>query len=236
MQTQNVEPGTNVQIARYFGLMFLLEAICAFLAALAEQFYDGAISLYLAVAAMLAAVLAVCVCIPAALAVCMPQPMSQSRHLGVAFITGLAVFALAVMLVAPNLQAAPALPLVAGGLRRDLLALGVVSAGVLTMAVLGRLMRFRMKGRNGAFILLIGLVVAGVVGAVWMWLEPMCRLVSEGQVWPDECPLPMSFDHNFMMVAALLVCNVLAAEGVLRLMAAGTGTEGYVEIIPVIAT
>lgn len=93
-----------------------------------------------------------------------------------------------------------------------------------------------MKGKNGAFILLAGLALIVAFGVLWGRLEPICQVENREQEWPDNCPVPEMFDHNFMIAALMMFANVLMAEGVLRLMAAGSGVEGYVEIIPIIQT
>lgn len=49
-------------------------------------------------------------------------------------------------------------------------------------------------------------------------------------VYPNTCPFPHVFDHNAVAVTGLLVVAALAAEAALRLMAAGNGARGYVEI------
>lgn len=55
-----------------------------------------------------------------------------------------------------------------------------------------------------------------------------CRLMLG--VYPSTCPFPRVFDHNAVAVTGLLVVAALAAEAALRLMAAGNGARGYVEI------
>lgn len=59
-------------------------------------------------------------------------------------------------------------------------------------------------------------------------LHSRCRLLMG--VYPDTCPFPRAFDHNAVAVMGLLVVAALAAEAALRLMAAGHGARGYVEI------
>jgi len=56
-----------------------------------------------------------------------------------------------------------------------------------------------------------------------------CRLMLG--VYPSTCPFPRMFDHNAVAVTGLLVVAALAAEAALRLMAAGNGARGYVEIL-----
>jgi hypothetical protein len=46
----------------------------------------------------------------------------------------------------------------------------------------------------------------------------------------SSCPLPLRVDHNALLIFLLLCSNMLGAEGSLRLMAAGNGMEGYLEI------
>lgn len=58
--------------------------------------------------------------------------------------------------------------------------------------------------------------------------DSRCRITAG--VYPTTCPFPRVFDHNAVAVTGLLVVAALAAEAALRLMAAGNGARGYVEI------
>lgn len=234
MQTKSVEPGAHSGIARYFGLIFLFQALSALFTVLSEQFYKGFFSFYFAVFAVIMTTLAVILCVPAAVAVAVPEP-NQTAVQAVAFVAAALAIVCSAIFIGPVLAAVLDVPYVDRTLRRDLLAAMAAAMAVLGVAAAVRMVR-RMKGRNGALILMAGLALAVSFGAFWLWLEPRCRQMVLNQDWPESCPLSRSFDHNFFIVVFLMVANVLAAEGVLRLMAAGSGVEGYVEIIPIIPT
>lgn len=293
MQTKTLQPGDHAGVARYFGLIFLFQSLSALLSALSEQLR----SFLLAAAALIAAALAVAASVPAAAAVAFPSRLPHP----LVHVLAAAALAAAAFELAPALAAQPDLPGVPPRVGKQVIAALAVGAVLLAIAALSRICR-KMKGRNGAFILLAAVGLAGTAGMLWAWLEPLCtphssttttRLLQlhtsrsspplhlrlqpprpvdathvvmerqdtntdtgtgtdastdanteqpkpeqdqKGQL-PESCPLPFkAFDHNFLLGVALLATNVLAAEGVLRLMAAGTGIEGYVEIIPVIVT
>lgn len=233
MQTKTVEPGTHSGIARYFGLIFFFEALTALSVVFSEQLYAGQISYIFAILAIIAASLAVALCVPAAMAVVVPENAFAFGQFATLVLAVGAIVASA-MFGAPRLVAAPDLPYVDPSLRRQILAAVAAATGVLALAAAVRMTR-RMKGRNGAFILLAGLSLALAFGVLWARLEPVCKRAL-GEPWPSNCLLPSTFDHNFMLVVVTMLANVLAAEGVLRLMAAGQGEEGYVEIPTVIET
>lgn len=234
MQTKSVEPGTHSGVARYFGLVFLFQALAALFLALGEQLYEGYFSLYFSVMAVICIVIAVCFCVPAATAVAVPEPNSQCLQ-ATAFIIAVAVLLLATFALSAHLIAAPDIPYLSLFLRRELL--GAIMGALLVLAAAATIRMLRqLKGRNGAFILLAGLALTAAFGLLWARLEPLCKQQDIGDPWPAQCPMPAAFDHNFMIAVLIMVANVLAAEGVLRLMAAGSGVEGYVEIIPIIHT
>lgn len=103
----------------------------------------------------------------------------------------------------------------------------VAGGGALLLAAAGRATR-DLGGRGGAAVLAVAVLAGGGVAALWTWVEPRCRLMAG--VYPTTCPFPRAFDHNAVAVTGLLVVAALAAEAALRLMAAGNGARGYVEI------
>lgn len=234
MQTKSVEPGTHSGVARYFGLVFLFQALAALFLALGEQLYEGYFSLYFSVMAVICIVIAVCFCVPAATAVAVPEPNNQCLQ-ATTFIIAVAVLLLSTFALSTHLIAAPDIPYLNLFLRRELL--GAMTGALLVLAAAATIRMLRqLKGRNGAFILLAGLALTAAFGLLWARLEPLCNQKAVGDPWPAQCPMPAAFDHNFMIAVLIMIANVLAAEGVLRLMAAGSGVEGYVEIIPIIHT
>eukprot|EP00190_Bangiopsis_sp_CCMP1999_P007590 CAMPEP_0198726120 /NCGR_PEP_ID=MMETSP1475-20131203/3281_1 /TAXON_ID= ORGANISM="Unidentified sp., Strain CCMP1999" /NCGR_SAMPLE_ID=MMETSP1475 /ASSEMBLY_ACC=CAM_ASM_001111 /LENGTH=171 /DNA_ID=CAMNT_0044488015 /DNA_START=352 /DNA_END=867 /DNA_ORIENTATION=- len=84
-----------------------------------------------------------------------------------------------------------------------------------------------LKGRSGAAVLSIGTIIILFSTILWAFMKRGCHF-KNGSL--EHCPLPMFFDHNATLCLAAIVANVLIAEGALRLMAAGTGMDGYVQI------
>lgn len=234
MQAKNVEPGTHSGVARYFGMIFFFQALASLFMALSEQLYEGYLSLYLAVMCVICAVTAVCICIPAAAVVAVPEANKHALQ-AVAYVVCIVVVVLSSFVLSKRLQAAPDIPYISQLLRRELLGAIVGALVVVGGASAVRIARDR-KGKNGAFILLCGLVLMGAFGVLWVQLEPVCKVSSATDEWPHSCPMSRLFDHNFMMTVFVLVANVLTAEGVLRLMAAGSGVQEYDEIVPIINT
>lgn len=236
MQTKSIEPGAHSGIARYFGLVFLFQAFVALCTALSEQLYDGLFSFYFAVLSIAFMLLAVAVSIPAAVAVAVPEP-NQTIPQAFVFVISLAGIICSTLLIGPNLKAMLEVPFVARSINADALAAMGGAFVMMSLAAAIRLFR-KMKGRNGAFILLVGMALASSFGMFWVWLEPMCRRADPEKAWPESCPVSGGFDHNTIMTVFVLVSNILAAEGVLRLMAAGSGLEHYVDInfVPVVQT
>lgn len=228
MQTKSVEPGAHSGIARYFGLVFLFQALASLCTAFSEQLYDNIFSLYFAVLAIVLVLLAVAVSIPAAVAVAVPEP---NRTIAQAFIFVLSLVAIicTTLLMGPNVESVPEIPYVAKSIRADVLAATVAASFVMAAAAVIRMVR-NMKGRNGAFILLAGLILAATFGVMWIYVEPICRRTEPENPWPTDCPMSSRFDHNTAMTVFIMISNILAAEGVLRLMAAGSGLEHYVDI------
>ena len=89
--------------------------------------------------------------------------------------------------------------------------------------------RGKMRGRNGAMVLLLGTLVCLGASALWTYLVGECEPLDVDKL-RQTCPLPERFDHNVLYVIGLVIGNVLSAEGVLRLMAVGEGDSGYSEI------
>eukprot|EP00178_Gracilaria_changii_P016552 TRINITY_DN476_c0_g1_i1.p1 TRINITY_DN476_c0_g1~~TRINITY_DN476_c0_g1_i1.p1 ORF type:complete len:236 (+),score=36.85 TRINITY_DN476_c0_g1_i1:373-1080(+) len=234
MQAKSVEPGTHSGVARFFGSIFLFQAGASLFLGLSEQTYEGYFSLYLAVMCVICVVVAVGSCIPAAVVVAVPEPNKHTRR-AIAYVLAISNVLLSSFFFSSQLNATPDIPYINRLLRRELLGAIIGAIFVLGVACLVRMAR-RLKGRNGAYILLSGLVLIVVFGLLWAYLEPLCRMASPQDEWPSSCPMPQMLDHNFMMTLFIVIANVLTAEGVLRLMAAGTGVEDYVEIIPIITT
>ncbi|CAN8070637.1 unnamed protein product [Agarophyton chilense] len=234
MQAKSVEPGTHSGVARYFGTIFLFQAGASLFLGLSEQTYQGYFSLYLAIVCVICTVIAVGFCIPAAVVVAVPEP-DKNGHRAAAYLLAISNVLVASFIFSSQLEATPDIPYINRLLRRELLGAVIGAMCVLVVACLVRMAR-RLKGRNGAYILLSGLVLIAIFGLLWTYLEPICRVASPEQEWPSKCPVPRILDHNFMMTLLIVIANVLTAEGVLRLMAAGTGVEDYVEIVPIINT
>lgn len=233
MQTKSVEPGTHTGVARCFGMVFLFQALSALFLVLSEQFFEGYVSLYFAIVTLVCLSIAVFFCIPAAAAVAIPENNHCFR--AAALITSTIIVLITTFVLSPRLGAAPDIPYINLLLRHEIFGAIIGALIILSIAATFRMIR-QLKGRNGAFILLAGLALITSFGLLWAHLEPLCQQTKPNEPWPPSCPMPAAFDHNFMIAALILVANVLAAEGVLRLMAAGTGVEGYVEIVPVIHT
>lgn len=234
MQAKNVEPGTHSGVARYFGMIFFFQAMASLFLALSEQMYEGYPSLYLAVVCVICTVTAVCFCIPAAAVVAVPEANKHALQ-ALVYVLSIVMVLLCSFVFSKRLQAAPDIPYINQLLRRELLGAIVGALAVLGGASAVRIARDR-KGKNGAFILLCGLVLMAAFGVLWVQLEPLCKVGSASDEWPQSCPMSRLFDHNFMMTVFVLVANVLTAEGVLRLMAAGSGVQEYDEIVRTINT
>lgn len=261
MQTKTLEPGAHPAIARYFGLIFLCQSLSSLTSALSEQFVS--IAFILSSLSLLLAFTASTLAIPASVAIAFPSnPPPRAMYVGILITIWVISFTVAGYVpVLPDIPLGPVPERVAKGVL--LACAGAVF--VVSVAAGVRVCR-KIKGRNGAFILLAAVVLLVSSAGVWTWLEPQCRQViidpssntQDSQVVnvlqlvepklkiekmmkqleiPESCPLPFkAFDHNFAFGVAVIATNVLMAEGVLRLMAAGSGVEGYVEIIPVIVT
>lgn len=230
MQAKSFEPGTHSGVARYFGTIFLFQAATALFLALSEQTFDGYVSSYLAVLAVICMTVAICFCIPAAAVVAVPEPDKNVAQ-AIGYIVSTAFVLMSAFVFAPHVSSAPDIPYINLLLRREILGGmvgGVLVVGVACAVRMGR----NLKGKNGAYILVCGLVLMTLFGMVWAYLEPLCVVSSAMDKWRKECPLPQVLDHNFLMTFFMMVSNVLTAEGVLRLMAAGSGVEDYVEIVP----
>lgn len=235
MQTINVEPGAHIEIARYFGLMFLFQALSAVTTALSEQFYTSLLSNFFAILSVAMTVLTIMVTIPASVYVAVPEAERKFVQVPIG-VAGVLTMITTAIFIGPMLRTRPDIPYIDSTLEREVLAAAIATLLVLHLSTVVRMIR-PIKGRNGAFILLAGLALVVAIGIVWMIFEPLCRVSVPTDPWPKKCPLPRSFDHNFVLGLVIMVANVLVAEGVLRLMAAGSGIEsGYVAIVPVIPT
>jgi hypothetical protein len=232
MQTKTAEPGTHGGTARCFGLVFFFQALGSFFLVLSEQLYEGYLSLYCSILSVICIFLAVIMCIPAAAHVVVPEAQRPGMKT-LSVVAWVLVVCLCTFVVSTKFSAGPDIPYMTHFLRRELLGAIIGALLILAVAAFVRMLR-QLKGRNGAFILLAGLTLIMCFGVVWMHFEPLCAQTGPSrEAWPRACPLPRAFDHNVLFTVLLMVANVLSAEGVLRLMAAGSGAEGYAEIISV---
>lgn len=234
MHTKTVKPGSHTGISKYFGLVFLYQAFVAVCTALSEQLHDSAFSFYFAILSVAFTFLAVAVSIPATVAVAVPE-----NHLKlpqeIVFIISLIVIMSSAFFLGPNLRAVIELPFVETSVNAK--ALGAMAGVFLMMNIAAAIRLFRARqGKLGAAMLLVGMLLASSSGVFWVYMEPLCRRVDIGDVWPESCPMPDRFSHNAIMALVMLVANFLAAEGAIRLMAAGSGLEFYSEITHYIDT
>lgn len=230
MQTKSAEPAAHTGITKHFGMVFVFQAFGALFLAMSEQLYEGYFSLYLSIMAVICIVLAVMFCVPAAADVAIPESDNVvSKRAWTSLFAIIVVFTTFVL--STGLKAGPDVPYLTLFLRKELLGAITGALLVLSIASLVRMIR-GLQGGNGAFILLAGLTLVLVFGQVWTRFDPLCAMDDDDTVtWPKKCPLPRNFDHNVVFTILLIVANVLAAEGVLRLMAAGSGGSSYYEIV-----
>lgn len=233
MHSQNAEPLLHPGVARHFGLLFLFQAASALLMVVAEQTYPSAVSEAFALLTIVTISCAVCMSIPAALVVAFPEgsesPTASKRATAAAAFT--LVLVLCVLALPGESRAVLDLPYVPRFVRERTLGAMAGAAVVLASAAGVRMVR-GLKGRNGALVLAASVGILAVFGLLWAVLEPLCR-TKNGQPFPvKKCPLPPAFDHNVLVTSMMVICNALAAEGVLRLMQAGDGGQGqgYISI------
>lgn len=232
VQTAGTETGTHGGVARSFGLIFFFQALGSFFLVLSEFLYPGYFSLYCSILSVVCIFLAVMMCIPAAAHVAVPEEQRPALK-SLSILAWVTLIALGAFALSAHLSAGPDIPYMTVFLRRELLGAIVGALVCLGLAAAVRMVR-ELKGRNGAFILLAGVMLVVAFGVLWAHLEPLCAMKGPGRDgWREECPMPKVFDHNVLFTVLLMVANVLSAEGVLRLMAAGSGAWGYTEIITV---
>ncbi|OSX75253.1 hypothetical protein BU14_0244s0014 [Porphyra umbilicalis] len=226
VQTASTEPGTHEPLSRSFTLLFALTSATAALTAVTTLFSATALAQAAATCACLCLALTTLATLPAAAAIVFPEA-HRGREKTTAFVGGVAVVVAAIAAVRHfrvGLGVAELLPV--GGVW---LLGGLMGGGaVLLVAAAGRALR-DLGGRGGAAVLAVAVLAGGGVAFLWTWVEPHCRLMLG--VYPSTCPFPRMFDHNAVAVTGLLVVAALAAEAALRLMAAGNGARGYVEIL-----
>eukprot|EP00184_Porphyridium_aerugineum_P008605 CAMPEP_0184692286 /NCGR_PEP_ID=MMETSP0313-20130426/835_1 /TAXON_ID=2792 /ORGANISM="Porphyridium aerugineum, Strain SAG 1380-2" /LENGTH=267 /DNA_ID=CAMNT_0027150111 /DNA_START=184 /DNA_END=987 /DNA_ORIENTATION=+ len=226
-QTKSQEPGAHGGISRSFGLMFLFQSVAALFLVISSQLFPGVISLYASVISTGSMILVAAMCIPASASICFPEARRRSLKT-VAVIAFLSIVLICSFFLGPYMEASPDIPFIPLGFRKQVL--GSIIGGLLSVVIsCGFRMIRNLKGRNGAFVLVLGCSLILAAGFIWSKLEPRCD-ASDVKNW--NCPMPRAFDHNSLFTVLLAVGNILGAEGVLRLMAAGNGSEGYVEIIP----
>lgn len=225
---KTTEPGSHTGIAKYFGLLFLFQALVALCAALTEQLYDSAFSLYFAVLSVVAMFLAVGVSIPASVAVAVPE-LDKKILQAVVFCFSLAGIICSTFLIGPSQKAVLELPFVPRSVKSN--ALGAMGGAFVMVSVAAATRSLRKtKGRSGAVFLGAGMTLASLSGMFWVWVEPMCRRVNPGNAWPESCPLPVGFNHNSLMTLFLIVANIYVAEGAIRLMTVESGPDIYRDI------
>lgn len=233
MHSQNAEPLLHPGVARHFGLLFLFQAASALLMVVAEQTYPSPVSEAFALLTVVSIACAVCMSIPAALVVAFPEgsesPTATRRATTALGFTVL--LALCVLALPGESRAVLDLPYVPRFVRERTLGAMAGAAVVLATAAAVRMAR-GLKGRNGALVLAASVGVLALFGLLWAVLEPLCRHRYDNAFPAKRCPLPQAFDHNVVVTLMMIVCNALAAEGVLRLMQAGDGGQGqgYISI------
>uniref|UniRef100_A0A7S1TDC4 Uncharacterized protein n=1 Tax=Compsopogon caeruleus TaxID=31354 RepID=A0A7S1TDC4_9RHOD len=231
-QTKSQEPGSHGGIARSFGTLFLFQSIAAVLLAIASLSGQGTVSRYCGIGSACSAVMVAISCIPAATHVSVPD-FRKGVLKTVCFVLYAVFVAAGGFYWSRHVATTPEIPSVSEQLRRQIAgALGGGMVSILASSLI-RLTR-KVKGRNGASVLFLGSSLAVLAGLIWLHFEPLCN-ASSRLMWSDTCPLPRVYDHNALLVSFLFCANILGAEGVLRLMAVGSGDgliEGYTEIGP----
>uniref|UniRef100_A0A7S1EPB4 Uncharacterized protein n=1 Tax=Timspurckia oligopyrenoides TaxID=708627 RepID=A0A7S1EPB4_9RHOD len=228
-QTKSQEPGAHGGVARAAGLLFLFQSLSAFTLVLSNQLFPSRISMYSSIASVVFIILSSLAAIPASASIAVPEARRRSWKT-VAVIAWLAIVLSSAFFLGPMMRASPSLPFISGTFRRQLLGAMIGAMACILLSCIVRMLR-PLKGRNGAFVLLLGTGLILIGGILWSQMDPKCD-TSSVKDWPSSCPMPRAFDHNVLFVVLLLFGNIFAAEGVLRLMAAGNGSEGYVEIMP----
>jgi hypothetical protein len=230
-QTAAQEPLAHAQIARYFGLGFLCEAIAA-LAVSVLPLLRGSVFLIdlFALVAVLAIWSAVIVAIIGASFVVFPEESKREARVALALLFAfLFIFGAARLYDAFNATPPVLAFWSAGALRTSIAASQGAMAGVGAACLLRALARPKMRGRNGALVLLFGTLVCFLGSLIWTWLLGRCEVPGADKETLG-CPLPSVFDHNALYSMFLVAGNILSAEGVLRLMAVGDGALSYAEI------
>lgn len=235
MHSQTCEPLLHPGVARNFGLFFLFQSASALLLVLAEQLTPNVISHYFALLTVVLIACAVAMSVPAALAVAFPEgdaPAPGGGPGGTKVLPAAVAFSsllvLCILLLPGGSNAVMEIPYVPQFVRAKILGAMAGAAAVLAAAAAVRMRRNR-TGANGALILVAAVSIVAVFGTLWAIFEPACRQ-TVGNPYPTSCPLPKQFDLNAYITWLIIVCNALAAEGVLRLMQAGDGAQGYTSI------
>jgi hypothetical protein len=231
-QTAVQEPLAHGKIARFFGLAFLSESVAGLALAVTPLLRGSVFLLDLfALIAVVAIWAGAAVAIIGAAHVVFPE--DARREVRVALVVLFAfvfAFGTARLYVAVS-AATPALPLWStDSLRVSVAVSQGAMASVGAACVLRALARPKIRGRNGASVLLLGTLVCLVGSVIWTWLLGKCELSQTLDKEDVRCPLPPVFDHNALYCLFLIAGNILSAEGVLRLMAVGDGALNYAEI------
>ncbi|EME29069.1 hypothetical protein Gasu2_68010 [Galdieria sulphuraria] len=224
-QTKSQEPEAHNGIARTFGFLFLVECICLLcwvvLAQLSighnVQFLDR-VFIFFFVLGLIAS------CIGGGY-IAVPEWRRRSlRHIIVllCFLVTLIYWSLFSSSLGVELD----IPFIDNSSSRGLMT--ALQGSLLALCLCCFIRIFRpLKGRNGALILFLGNMMTFMSILLFKVLHSECAGTEK---LLENCPLPLRLDHNALLIFLLLCSNTLGAEGSLRLMAAGNGMEGYLEI------
>lgn len=166
--------------------------------------------------------------VPATAAVVIPENHLK-LHREIVFIFTMVGVMCFTLFLGPNINADVKLPYMKWPVSAN--ALGAAAGALLIMSVAAAIRLFRdRQGKDGAAMLFAGIVVAMLAEMFWIWAGSMCRRTDLGKTWLQLCLLNEGVNHNSIVILCLLLSNFLAAEGVIRLMAAGSGIYFYAEI------
>uniref|UniRef100_A0A7S3A602 Uncharacterized protein n=3 Tax=Rhodosorus marinus TaxID=101924 RepID=A0A7S3A602_9RHOD len=227
--SRSQDPYAHEGIARAFSLIFLFQSAAAFTCVLSLQSFKGVFSEVVATASAFFIIATLFVCIPGAALVAIPEMRYRVWKTALTLINIVALF-FSAMIVGPKIGNTFDLPYVSDTLQSRLV--GAVF-GALMMVLIASLIRLvrppeSLKGRSGAVVLASGTIFILLAGAVWAYLADACQFTDS--ILNAACALPQSFDHNALLSLVTIIANGFVAEGVLRLMAAGTGQDGYIRI------
>ncbi|KAK4527623.1 hypothetical protein GAYE_SCF42G5547 [Galdieria yellowstonensis] len=224
-QTKSQEPEVHNGIARAFGFLFLAECLCLLCWVVSIQLSTRFSVQFLNRVFIIFFVLGLIVSCIGGGYVAIPEWRRRSlRHFIVVLcflVTVLYWFSFS-----SSLGVELDIPFIDINSSRQLMTALEGSLLAVCLCCLFRIVR-PLKGRNGALVLFLGSMMMFMSILLFKVLHTECagteKLLS-------SCPLPLRVDHNALLIFLLLCSNMLGAEGSLRLMAAGNGMEGYLEI------